>query len=631
VRLARRAGAAAAGLLLALAARCFGAAAEAAVLAPLAGAAPRVEIEAPPELRALLSRHLDLARLALPSAPRPAEAGRPRWGSSDLAEPHVPEREETSLDDSEWHRLIAAAPAQARDLLRTEGYFEAEVGVRVEAGAPPTVRLSVRPGARVRVAQVAVALEGALGARLAADDPQAQQLAAAVRAAGPLSAGEPFRNSLWSETKQRWLSTLRSAAYASASLRSSAADIDVAAGSARLDGVIDSGPLFLAGPLHIEGLQRHDAATVRHLAGFGPGRPLTEVLLLDFQERLQKSGLFEAVSVGFDPLSELAAAAPVAVRLRELPLQQATVGLGTSTDTGPRASIAHTHRRPFGWAVTADNALEWGRDAQRWNGNLLTHPGAGFARWLVGAQIERERSPTDVVMSQRLRLGRTQDTTALERLAFVEWLRSRQAVTGGPVIDAQAASGNLHLVLRRLDSVLLPTRGYSLSLQLGAGQARSTAGQSGPFVRVQSRFTVYQPLGAQWYAHARIEAGQLVKRDALVVPDALGFRAGGDESVRGYAYRSLAPRIGGNIASGVSLLAASAELARPISATLPSVWGAVFVDAGRAVDRWQDFKPAVGYGFGVRWRSPIGPVRADLAWADELRKARLHLTVGVTF
>jgi len=61
------------------------------------------------------------------------------------------------------------------------------------------------------------------------------------------------------------------------------------------------------------------------------------------------------------------------------------------------------------------------------------------------------------------------------------------------------------------------------------------------------------------------------------------------------------------------------------------VWGAVFVDAGRAVDRWQDFKPAVGYGFGVRWRSPIGPVRADLAWADELRKARLHLTVGVTF
>jgi translocation and assembly module TamA len=117
-----------------------------------------------------------------------------------------------------------------------------------------------------------------------------------------------------------------------------------------------------------------------------------------------------------------------------------------------------------------------------------------------------------------------------------------------------------------------------------------------------------------------------------VVPDALGFRAGGDDSVRGYAYRSLTPvDAAGGTVSGQSVLTASVEVARPILASMPSVWGALFIDAGRAVTHWSDFKPALGYGVGLRWRSPIGPLRADLAWADELKKLRLHLSVGIAF
>jgi translocation and assembly module TamA len=188
-----------------------------------------------------------------------------------------------------------------------------------------------------------------------------------------------------------------------------------------------------------------------------------------------------------------------------------------------------------------------------------------------------------------------------------------------------------HLVLRRLDSVLLPTQGYSLALQYGGDQARSNTGQSGPFGRLYGRATLYWPLGLQWYGSARAEAGQVIKRDAVVVPDALGFRAGGDESVRGYGYRELAPQRDGHIVSGNVLLTGSVELARPIVASLPSVWGAVFVDAGRAAERWQGLKPALGYGVGVRWRSPIGPLRADLAYGQDLRKVRLHLSVGVNF
>ena len=577
--------------------------------ASAATAAPalRVEISAPGPLKALLAAHLDLARIALL-------------------------RDDEALDAIEVARLMAAAPAQARALLATEGYFEAAVSVRRDAEG--VLHLSVQAGPQARVAAPTLRIEGALAAPLAQREAAALALHTKLLATSALPSGSAFRNAAWGETKQQWLAALRAAGYSAARLIHSAADVDVASATVQLSGVLDSGPLFLAGLLQIEGLAQHDRASVRHLAGFDAGAVLTEQRLLDFQDRLQKVGLFEAVNVSFEADPAQAGAAPVHVRLKELPLQQATLGLGYSGDSGPRVALDHTHRRLLGSAITAHNKLEWGRDAQRWNADFLTHPGPGFTRWLLGLQIERQRSDSDVVLSQRARIGRTQDTPSIERLAFIETLRSRQSLNAGGVVDAQAISANGHGVWRRLDSVLLPTEGLSLSLQLGLGQARSSQGESGPFIRALGRLTVYQPLnlfGTPWYAVARVEAGQIVKRDGVVVPDALGFRAGGDDSVRGYAHRSLAPSIGGSVSSGNVLLTGSAELARPISPTMPALWGAVFIDAGRAALAWQDFKPALGYGVGLRWRSPIGPVRADLAWGDELHKARLHVTLGVTF
>ena len=63
-------------------------------------------------------------------------------------------------------------------------------------------------------------------------------------------------------------------------------------------------------------------------------------------------------------------------------------------------------------------------------------------------------------------------------------------------------------------------------------------------------------------------------------------------------------------------------MARPILASMPSVWGALFIDAGRAVTHWRDFKPALGWGVGLRWRSPVGALRLDLAYGQQARRLR---------
>jgi translocation and assembly module TamA len=129
----------------------------------------------------------------------------------------------------------------------------------------------------------------------------------------------------------------------------------------------------------------------------------------------------------------------------------------------------------------------------------------------------------------------------------------------------------------------------------------------------------------------RGEAGQVFKRDSLGVPDSLLFRAGGDDSVRGYGYRTLGPVRDGAVVGGPVMATASAELMWPLSDRLRDWYGAVFVDMGNAANTWRGFDLARGYGAGVRWRSPIGPLKADVAYGEATGKVRVHLSVGVSF
>jgi translocation and assembly module TamA len=374
----------------------------------------------------------------------------------------------------------------------------------------------------------------------------------------------------------------------------------------------------------------HDRDTVGHLANFGVGTPLTETLVLDFQERLQKSGLFDRATVSVDADPAQAAAARVLVRVEESTRQQVVLGVGVSANTGPRATFEHIDRRLLGQALTARNRFELGQARQAWDGDLSTHAGPGLYRWIAGGTLERLVSDTDTVQTQRLRAGRAQDAPRIERLYFVEADRSsRRTATSRDV--GVAYSLNHHWTWRDIDNPVLPTRGLTVALQVGGGTARENGGASGGFTRLWGRLTAYHPLGQAWYGQARLEAGSIFARQGLDLPDSLRFRAGGDDSVRGYGYRTLGPLSNGVVGSGDAILTGSLELARPLSADLPQFWGAVFVDAGNAADSLGAVRPALGSGIGLRWRSPVGPLRLDWAYGEEVRRARLHFSVGIVF
>lgn len=568
-----------------------------------------IDIVVPDELRPLLRNYLDLSRFQN----APATEG---------------------INTAELDRLVAAAPAQARALLETEGYFDAKVQVSRTQGAQglPLLRVQVTVGPRTLVEAFTLDAEGAWQGAIEAGQTQAVEQLAALRRQWLLQPGQPFRQSTWSNAKNTTIANLRADGYPAAEWKRTGAQVDAPAHSARLDLVVDSGPRFKLGALKIEGLERHEEAAVRRLATFTPGTPYSEKLLLDYQERLQKLGLFEGASVEIDPNPANADAAEVLVRVKELPLQQATIGVGYSANTGPRLTLEHTARRVFDLPWVAKNKFELGPNLKLWQGDLTSHPLDGLYRNLLGGNAERLRSADEIRTSWSARIGRTQDTPRIERLYFVEYVHTRLDTAVGNS-NNEALSYNYHWVYRDVDSVLLPTQGATYSAQGAVGYARSPTHtqEDGPFTRAYGRATWYQPLGASWYATVRAEAGQVFVADNIGVPDPLLFRAGGDESVRGYAYRTLGPTVNGTVVSGRVLFTGSAEVARPISARQPAFWWALFVDAGNAAFEWRDLKPALGYGVGLRWRSPVGPLRLDLAYGQEVHKIRGHLSVGIAF
>lgn len=563
-----------------------------------------VEIVAPGAVRPLLEEYLDLTRF------------REDPGLADITE-------------GELGRLMDETPAQARALLETEGYFSPEIRVTQLPVTPPRVRIVVEPGPRTRVDRVTLEVQGAAQEAADAGDAHAGGLLESIREDWPLSVGEPFTQSEWTGAKSWALSQLRADGYPAATWSGTAAEVFAAQARARLFVVADSGPLYRFGPVQVEGLVLHDEEDVRNLRGFDEGDIYREQLLLDYQERLQRSDLFQSATAVLDTGTDTPEAAPVLVRLRERPLREATLSLGYSDASGPRVGVEHTHRRVFGWNWIARSRAQLGQERSTLESELVSHPKPRLYRNLVAAGVDYYDGESARTTEWRLRVGRRQDVQRLERLYYAEYTGSVVRTPLGSS-TAQALLGNYQWIVRRLDSVILPTEGYSLSAQLGSGYSWSNTRDNGPFGRLQSRLTWYRPIGG-WYASTRIEGGQVFAADTIGVPESLLFRVGGDDSVRGYPYRSIGPDVAGTVVGGRVFTTASAEIARPVTQRFPALWGAVFVDAGDAADHWSDIDPVVGYGVGVRWRSPVGPLRADLAYGHQARRLQLHISVGITF
>lgn len=579
---------------------------------PARKAAFSVRVEAPTDqVRDYLDRHLELQRY----------------------------RELTDIDPQELARLLTAAERNARELLGTLGYFSPEIALeQKETPANPQaareVLVKVQPGAPTRISSVDITFAGPI-----VNDPAAAAQRASIRADWPLRPGQPFTQAAWDDAKAHALRQLTEQRYPTGELQASQADIDPDSRSATLTVALSSGPAYRFGPLQIDGLQRHEAELVERLARFPVGSEYDQARLLEAQQRLADSGYFDSVFATLDTTGD-PAAAPVLVKLREASLKKIVLGIGASTDSGPRLTAEHTHRKlPWlGWRAVSKLSLD--RATKSLGTELTSPPDETNWRWVTSGLLQQEDSGSYQVRSQRLRLGRTQIGDRIDRNYYLQYDRAH--TTGeGESSRADALSANYAWTQRNFDSIPFPSSGYGLAVELGGGV--TLGGSRDPYGRVLARWLGLRPFGEvradsgatrKGRLALRLEGGAVVAREGANIPDTQLFLTGGDATVRGYGYREIGTQLPGDkVTAGRYLAVTSLEWQRPFvyGGRFTDWESTVFIDAGAVADKPGRLSPKVGIGAGARWRSPVGPLQVDVAYGVDSKRLRLHLSVGFTF
>lgn len=535
---------------------------------------------------------------------------------------------QSGLDISRWQTygnmtlpllqsLVHDARAQALEAAATEGYYNAQVDITI--GEPQqgvrSVRLQVRPGEPARVANVSIALSGTR-------DPAAE---ARVRAQWPLAPGEIFRQSAWESAKNSALAELARMRYVGAAVAESRATVDPDRGSVDLTLALDPGPVFAFGKITVAGLSKYPEKTVTYLAPFKPGDPYTREDVEVFLRRLNATNYFASAQVVIDDNRNLAAAAPVRVSVIEAPTRRLEAGIGYSTDTLYRATAAWRDVNVFDSAWRFGSELRLESKSQRL-GATVNLP-ARRDGWADSFDAAWTRSDIQNLITRGTVIDATRRSIDERRQAafgLSYYFEQEQRESVAPDL-ARALFAHYDYTRRTTDDLLDPRTGLVAALRLGIG---TPIVSTETFGHVVGQLAWFHAFTRHDNISLRGELGALLARSSDGIPQTLLFRTGGDTTVRGYAFNSLGVQKGSAIVGGRYYALASSEYTHWFADT----WGlAAFVDTGNAADQVSGFRFATGYGIGGRVKSPIGPLRLDLARGQETREIRIHFSAGLAF
>ncbi|MCU7904389.1 MAG: autotransporter assembly complex protein TamA [Candidatus Thiodiazotropha sp. (ex Epidulcina cf. delphinae)] len=526
------------------------------------------------------------------------------------------EKKRDALNEARLRLLHDRAEAEIQAALRPFGYFKPTITAsmqKTEQGFK--LAYNVQPGPPIKLVEVDFQILGE-----GADDPQ-------VESVFPMAPGEVLDQTLYEQAKQTRLANTIERGYLDARYTRHQLEVDLRRDTATISLHLDTGMRLRFGEVRIN----QDVMNAEFLAryvSFNAGDPFSQEGLLTLQGDLIDSEYFKQVEVVTRRDEREGNRVPVDVNLKPNKRNRYRIGLGYSTDTGPRLTLDWKNRRR-------------GRNGHRMRSELqISQPLSSLSSEYViplerstvdyvsfGASLEHFNSDTN--QGNRALLSATH-SVSLER----GWRRSLGLEYSYEDFKVSDQEDSSHLLVPSVgwlriksDGKEIIRRGKRLEFRI-EGAAESLL-SSTRYLQLYANGKFIHGFGeGDWRLLSRLELGTIRADDLKGLPPSKRFFAGGDNTVRGFGYQGLGPKDENDeVIGGRYLAVGSLELDRHISGK----WsGALFVDAGNAFDPDYDAETAYGVGFGVRWRSPVGPVRFDIASGSDgdERRLRLHIVVG---
>ena len=529
------------------------------------------------------------------------------------------------LTPARFEYLLIQAPAQVRLALQPFGYYSPDSQIDVTRHDDRVrVILTVTKGQPVRVRQRQIVLKG-----WADED---RYLAEDIRLFHP-KVGAVFNHQEYEASKLRISHRLLERGYFDADLSQRRVEIFPSLHAADIDLEWDSGRRYDMGPTRFH-YDYFRPGLFDLLVYWKEGDYYHEGRLDRLRESLTKLDYFRTIEVQARPdQADEQGHVPIDVRLERAKRSIYSAGLSYGTDSGSGIRLGSEQRylNARGHKLTVQLNL-----ARKHTVALATYKIPAF-RWLDGWYELSARKESDIsnyidIRNNRLGVARTGQVSRLWTVALsLNRLHERWRYEGTPGFLSQRYN-QATLVYPQLegkyinvDDLTFPRDGVSISLSLRGGIRR--VGTDTNFLQTYGQIHWFQGFSPASRLIVRGEAGTTWMGDLTRLAPSLRFFAGGANSIRGYAYREVGPRTAAGFALGAKrVLTAAADYeyyfhSGPLGA-------AVFADIGSAFAQRPDWH--TGVGFGLRYRSPVGPVRLDIAHGLDHPHAhfQLHIEVG---
>ena len=503
------------------------------------------------------------------------------------------------------------------------GWYSPEIEVR----HPEKGRIEVRIDRGERTLYREVRID------TAAELPEQGRIAAFARdkaAEYGIEKGKPLIHPQYEAFKADITSKLISDGYFTGKITNSTVIVSRDEAKADLSFTIEPGTRFAYGKITMEGFEEsHDA--VKGLVSVKEGDLFSALDLASVNQTLYETGYYKSVVVRPDmrEMDSGNSTVPVRIGLKAKPRNLTEWSLGYSTDEGPRGSVSWN--RPFA-----------GSRGQSWKSALSVSgvtQAANFSYYIprenpiddyYRLSAEYRHKDLNDTEFQNLTVGAHYFTKTHGR-----WQRDYFIESSFEDYDQSDDSDDVFLLMpgaeiRRLttDGTTDPARGERI--RLSARFSSKTLLSSEDFVILDAFYRrIWSPTDGSRLV-IRAEQGAILGSSIGDVPSSLRFFAGGDQSVRGFGYEKISPKNDdGDLTGARYLSVGSVELQVPV---MNKVRMAIFTDVGTATnDYGDDTDIKVGTGLGVRYISPVGPIRADIGVgvSETPIPIRLHFGLGL--
>jgi len=524
---------------------------------------------------------------------------------------------------------IDILPEQTKKALAAFGFYEPEINItRSKTGDELVVNLDIRAGSPVLISSINVKVNGE-----AANDVTFNQ----VRSRIPLKENAVFLSADYEATKGLLLDAAQAKGYFDFKFVTNKVLVSRIQRTAVVNLVADSGPRFTFGVIKFDQNVFSDEFLNRWVP-FTSGEPYESKKIAELTQNLQNSGYFSSVRVSPQRDVRYGSTVPILVSLAQKDSNQVGLGLGFSSDEGVRGKI--TLGKPLinraGHSADIELALSNVSQAITFSYRIPRDNQPLYNYWGIeyGFKNENDGSVKSLLSTLNFQRVRRFDSEWTESI-FIRWERERSTFPE----DSAASNFTTDLVLPGVRYTRNRSKGYpflkwgqssTLQLLYGNRELLSTI----DFFKASVSFKYLRAVSQRNTFILSFQYGAITTNDFKRVPASQRYFAGGDRSIRGYAYRSVAPL---DIATnepvgGRYLEAGSVEY----NYRFADLWSfAVFVDTGRAFNNFSTAQK-IGAGVGIRWQSPVGPFRIDVAApvGEENEKGedhssfQIHLSLG---